>query len=115
MSTGNKKYWESQQRYILSNKKPKKRKPKLFDFEHVYRVAPPINALISFDDTNRLDINVDGMKPKDIDMELNMFLTDDSVIDILLTFKCGCRKLYNNYGTKKKEECCSEHVKVSNE
>lgn len=114
MSTGNKKYWESQRRYVLSNKKTKKRKPKLFDFEHAYRAEPPVNIWIAFNNSNRLEINVDGMKPKDIDMELNMFLTDNSIVDILLTFKCGCRKHYDNYGAATSDELCLEHVKISN-
>lgn len=97
----------------MSSKKTKKRKPKLFDFEHAYKVELPVTALISFQDTNYLTINIEGMKPKDIDLELNMFLSDGMVTSITLNTKCGCISQYDNYGVKKKDERCDLHAKFS--
>jgi hypothetical protein len=94
----------------MSNNKQKKRKPKFFDFEHAYKATLPGTADIEFTNGNHLQIRVEGMDAKDIDMELNMFLAVDDVKRIWLILPCQCRIEYDNYGKKLKKEWCQEHI-----
>lgn len=94
----------------MPDKKTKKRKPKFFDFEHTFKATLPSDALIEFANGNNLQIRVAGMVSKDIDMELNMFLTADDVKRIWLILPCQCRIEYDSYGKKLKKEWCSTHI-----
>ena len=94
----------------MSNKKTKKLKPKFFDFEHAYKATLPAFANIEFINGNNLQIRVEGMNAKDIDMELNMFLGVEDVSKIVLILPCQCRIEYNKYGKKLSKEWCQEHI-----
>lgn len=94
----------------MSAKSKNKRKPKFFDFEHTFKAVLPADVFVEFTDTNNLQIHVEGMAPKDIDMELNMFLGVADVKIIWLILPCQCRISYDNYGKKTGKEWCETHI-----